>query len=57
MTAKRGKAAKPRDQADRDNPEWTDADFAAARPAVEVHPDLVAAARRRGQRKGSAKPE
>lgn len=27
-----------------DNPEWTEADFAAARPADEVHPPAVAAA-------------
>lgn len=26
-----------------DNPEWTDADFASARPAIDVHsPDIVA---------------
>ena len=26
---------------DPDNPEWTDEDFARARPASEVHPELV----------------
>ena len=34
-----------------DNPEWTDADFAKARPATEVHPPAIAAmlVRRRGR--------
>ncbi|HEY1931820.1 MAG TPA: BrnA antitoxin family protein [Acetobacteraceae bacterium] len=27
---------------DSDNPEWTTEDFARARPASEVHPDIVA---------------
>ncbi|WP_298967143.1 BrnA antitoxin family protein [uncultured Methylobacterium sp.] len=31
-----------------DNPEWTEADFAAARPFTEVFPDLAASLRRRG---------
>jgi uncharacterized protein (DUF4415 family) len=26
---------------DRDNPEWTEVDFARALPASDVHPDLV----------------
>lgn len=36
---------------DPDNPEWTDADFARARPAAAAHPDLVAsmAPKRRGR--------
>lgn len=55
MTAKRGATAKRRDRTDPDNPEWTEADFAAARPAAEVLPDLVAAARRRGPQKAPRK--
>ncbi|MYA61440.1 MAG: BrnA antitoxin family protein [Dehalococcoidia bacterium] len=31
---------------DPDNPEWTDEDWARARPAIEVHPELVKAHRR-----------
>ena len=31
---------------DPDNPEWTDEDWAHARPAIEVDPDLVKAHRR-----------
>ena len=31
---------------DPDNPEWTDEDWARARPAIEVDPDLVKAHRR-----------
>jgi uncharacterized protein (DUF4415 family) len=44
--------------ADRDNPEWTEADFARARPAEEVHPKLVAhsAKRKRGERGPQKKP-
>jgi uncharacterized protein (DUF4415 family) len=43
---------------DRDNPEWTADDFARARPAKEVHPDLVARSekRKRGQRGPQKKP-
>ena len=33
-------------EADPDNPEWTEEDFARARPAAEAMPELV---RRRGQ--------
>ncbi len=33
-------------EADPDNPEWTEDDFARARPAAEAMPELV---RRRGQ--------
>jgi uncharacterized protein (DUF4415 family) len=41
-----------------DNPEWTDTDFARARPAAEVlPPDFVAAYRERGRPKGSVKPD
>ncbi|GGC66845.1 hypothetical protein GCM10011504_51030 [Siccirubricoccus deserti] len=42
---------------DPDNPEWTDADFAAARPAVEVVPAVVAAhaRRKRGPQKAPTK--
>ena len=41
---------------DDDNPEWTEADFARARPASEVLPDEVIAAfgKPRGRPKGSA---
>jgi len=37
---------------DRENPEWTEATFARARPAKEVFPDLAeySAKRKRGQR-------
>jgi uncharacterized protein (DUF4415 family) len=38
--------------ADSDNPEWTDADFARARSAAEVAPQLV---RRRGPQKTPTK--
>ena len=31
---------------DPDNPEWTDEDWARARPAIEIDPDLVKAHRR-----------
>jgi uncharacterized protein (DUF4415 family) len=43
---------------DRENPEWTEDDFARARPAQEVHPDLVAHSekRKRGQRGPQKKP-
>jgi uncharacterized protein (DUF4415 family) len=43
---------------DRENPEWTENDFARARPAQEVHPDLVAHSekRKRGQRGPQKKP-
>jgi uncharacterized protein (DUF4415 family) len=41
---------------DPDNPEWTAGDFACARPAAEVAPDLVAAWRRsRGPQKKPTK--
>jgi uncharacterized protein (DUF4415 family) len=36
--------------ADPDNPEWTDADFAAARPAAEAVPAVAAAHTRRRAR-------
>ena len=38
--------------ADLDNPEWTEADFARARPAAEIVPQLV---RRRGPQKAPTK--
>jgi uncharacterized protein (DUF4415 family) len=43
---------------DGDNPEWTEDDFARARPASNVHPDLVAYSekRKRGQRGPQRKP-
>ena len=43
---------------DRDNPEWTDDYFARARPAREVHSDLVAHSekRKRGERGPQRKP-
>ena len=41
---------------DPDNPEWTAEDFARARPAIEVVPDIVEAWRRsRGKQKKPAK--
>ena len=41
---------------DPDNPEWTDEDFARARPAVEVIPDVVERHRRtRGRQKAPTK--
>lgn len=41
---------------DPDNPEWTAEDFAAARPAREVHPELVAEyLRTRGKQKRPTK--
>ncbi|HEX2255698.1 MAG TPA: BrnA antitoxin family protein [Afifellaceae bacterium] len=55
MSERKGATAKRKDWADPDNPEWTEADFAAARPAAAVHPDLVAAARRRGPQKAPTK--
>ena len=43
-------------EADRDNPEWTSKDFARARPAHEVLPDVVAAFRRfRGKQRRPTK--
>ena len=43
---------------DRENPEWTDAMFANAKPASEVFPDLAADSekRKRGQRGPQRKP-
>jgi uncharacterized protein (DUF4415 family) len=55
MTERKSDTARRRDRADPDNPEWSEADFAAARPAAEVHPDLVPAARRRGPQKEPTK--
>ena len=43
-------------QADPDNPEWTEADFAEARPASEVVPELVAHANAVRRRGAGAKP-
>jgi uncharacterized protein (DUF4415 family) len=51
---------KPWDRPDfDDNPEWTDADFARAKPASEVHGAKVAAGmvRKRGRPTGSTKPD
>lgn len=44
---------------DDDNPEWTDADFARARPAAEMlSPDVLALfGKRRGRPPGSAKEQ
>jgi uncharacterized protein (DUF4415 family) len=50
---------KPKPPADfDDNPEWTEADFAAARPASEVFsPEVLALlVRKRGRPVGSSKP-
>jgi uncharacterized protein (DUF4415 family) len=42
--------------ADRGNPEWTREDFSRARPAQEVVPEIVAAARRgRGKQRAPTK--
>jgi uncharacterized protein (DUF4415 family) len=38
--------ASKKNRPDRDNPEWTAEDFARARPAHEVVPEIVAAMRR-----------
>lgn len=49
-----------RNSLDLDNPEWTEADFARARPAAEVLPPEVLAAfgkGRRGRPVGSSKPD
>jgi len=47
---------KKRKQSDRENPEWTAVDFARARPAAEVVPEIVAAYRRyRGPQKRPTK--
>ena len=41
---------------DPDVPEWTDEDWARARPAIEVHPELVEwSLRRRGKQKSPTK--
>lgn len=41
---------------DPDNPEWTEEDFARARPAIEVDPELVQWSRRtRGKQKAPTK--
>lgn len=40
---------------DDDNPEWTEEDFARARPASELPPRLAAAFRKGGRPPGSAK--
>ena len=41
-----------------DNPEWTNADFASAKPAAEVLPaQFVAAYRKRGRPAGTTKPD
>jgi uncharacterized protein (DUF4415 family) len=50
-------AKRKKEQAfDNENPEWTAEDFARARPAVEVVPEIVAAyLRRRGRQKTPTK--
>jgi len=40
---------------DEDNPEWTDEDFARARPASELPPEMLAAFRRPGRPVGTSK--
>lgn len=40
---------------DEDNPEWTEADFARARPASELPPRMLAAFRKGGRPQGSTK--
>lgn len=44
---------------DKDNPEWTKADFARAKPAKDVLPAefLTAARKARGRPKGTTKPD
>jgi uncharacterized protein (DUF4415 family) len=42
---------------DRDNPEWTVAEFARARPASEVHGQAVAAMLKRGRGRPPMPPE
>ena len=44
---------------DDDNPEWTEEDFARAKPASEVHGEDVAVmlVRKRGRPAGSTKPD
>jgi uncharacterized protein (DUF4415 family) len=46
------------ERVDKENPRWTDAMFAKAKPAAEVFPDLVASSerRKRGQRGLRKKP-
>jgi uncharacterized protein (DUF4415 family) len=52
MPAKKSRAIDP------DNPEWTAEDFARARPAHEVVPDLVAAMQRfRGKQRRATKKQ
>jgi uncharacterized protein (DUF4415 family) len=54
--ARTGTRARKKAAADRDNPEWTHADFVRARPAREVVPEVVAAARRfRGKQRAPTK--
>lgn len=45
--AKKPEGASQREWDDMDIPEWTAADFARARPASEVVPEIVAAGRKR----------
>jgi uncharacterized protein (DUF4415 family) len=53
---KRANAKKTKPAIDRENPEWTKADFARARPASEVVPEIVAPYRRgRGPQKQPTK--
>lgn len=40
---------------DEDNPEWTEEDFARARPASELPPAMLAAFRKPGRPAGSSK--
>ncbi len=47
---------KKKNQGDRENPEWTAADFARSRPAAEVVPEIIAAYHRyRGPQKRPTK--
>lgn len=45
------------DQDDDDNPEWTDADFARARPFSEMFPEQAAKLRAMGGRPKLARPK
>lgn len=53
--AKKSKPAKR--IVDRDNPEWTAADFRRARPVADVLPEIIAAAKRARGRPKLARPK
>jgi uncharacterized protein (DUF4415 family) len=51
------KNKKTRRVADRDNPEWSAADFRRARPVAEILPEVVVAAKRARGRPKLARPK